>query len=72
MTSLSVCAIFKNDLEFVKEFVEQFDLVADQWILVNTGSTDGSDDLFKQLLPEVPIYDFKWNHEEIRVWKCYS
>ena len=63
MTSLSVCAIFKNDLEFVKEFVEQFDLVADQWILVNTGSTDGTDNSFKQLLPEVPIYDFKWNHD---------
>ena len=34
MTSVSVCAIFKNDREFVSEFVEQFSLVANQWILV--------------------------------------
>ena len=62
MTSVSVCAIFKNDREFVSEFVEQFSLVANQWILVNTGSTDGTDQSFKQLLPGVSIYNFEWNH----------
>ena len=62
MTSVSVCAIFKNDLEFVEEFVEQFRLVANQWVLVNTGSTDGTDTLFNKLLPDVPIYNYTWNH----------
>ncbi len=63
MTSVSVCAIFKNDLEFVEEFVEQFKLIADQWVLVNTGSTDGTDNLFKLLLPEARIYYFNWNND---------
>lgn len=62
MTSVSVCAIFKNDLEFVEEFVEQFRFVANQWVLVNTGSTDGTDTLFNKLLPDVPIYNYTWNY----------
>ena len=62
MTSVSVCAIFKNDLEFVEEFVEQFRLVANQWVLVNTGSSDGTDTLLKKLLPDVPIYNYTWNY----------
>ena len=61
MTTVSVCSIFKNDHEFVEEFVQQFKSIADQWILVNTGSTDGTDVLFNQLLPEVKIFNFKWN-----------
>ena len=60
MIGISLCAIFKNDLEFVEEFVEQHKPFVDQWVLINTGSTDGSDRRFRELLPEVPVYQFKW------------
>ena len=61
MTTISVCAIFRNDHEFVAEFVQQFDSIADQWVLVNTGSTDGTEALLGELLPDVQIFDFEWD-----------
>lgn len=60
MASISLCAIFKNDLEFVEEFVEQYKNFVDQWVLIDTGSTDGSDQKFRELLSGVPILKFRW------------
>lgn len=63
MVTISLCAIFRNDAEFVGEFVEQFRPFADEWILINTGSSDGTDQKLKQLLPDVVIHPFNWNND---------
>ncbi|MEE2923946.1 MAG: glycosyltransferase family 2 protein [bacterium] len=43
--SISICTIFKNEEQFLPEFLDCFDHLADEWILTDTGSTDDSIDI---------------------------
>ena len=51
--SISICTIFKNEEQFLPEFLDCFDHLADEWILTDTGSTDDSIDIItnKNKLP---------------------
>ncbi|PCJ19110.1 MAG: hypothetical protein COB02_08655 [Candidatus Cloacimonadota bacterium] len=55
---ISVCTIFKNEEFFMKEFIESYLHIADEFILVDTGSTDKSIDIIKSF--GIKPYYFKW------------
>ncbi len=56
--NLTVCMIIKNEERFLKECLESIRDVADQIVVVDTGSTDGSCDIARAYNAE--IYPFEW------------
>lgn len=55
---LSVCTILKNEERFLREFIESYSQIADEFILVDTGSTDKSLDIINSF--GISPYHFKW------------
>ena len=55
---LSFCAIVKNEAENLPECLNSVADVADEWVVVDTGSTDGTPEIAKQLGAQV--YEFAW------------
>lgn len=47
--TLSVCMIVKDEAETIREAIENFQAFADEIVVVDTGSTDGTLDLLKEL-----------------------
>lgn len=59
--SISICSIFKNEEFFMTEFLDSFMPLADQWVLVDTGSQDRSLDIINSR--GISYHYFKWcNH----------
>ena len=46
-TTISVCTIFKNEEKFLPDFLDSFENLADEWVLTDTGSSDGSVDIIQ-------------------------
>lgn len=55
---LSVCMIVKNEAHQLAEALENFQGFADEIVVVDTGSTDGTADLARRFTPQV--FDFPW------------
>ena len=59
--SISVCSIFKNEEFFLTEFLDSFKPLADEWVLVDTGSQDRSLDIIDA--QGIRCHFFEWcNH----------
>lgn len=58
MTTVSVCMIVKNEHRRLKSCLECLKPIADEIIIVDTGSTDDTKDIARLFTDK--IYDFKW------------
>ena len=58
MISISLCMIVKNEGNILARCLDSFRLVADEIIIVDTGSTDNTKDVAAQYTDKV--YDFTW------------
>ncbi len=56
--TISVCMIVKNEEDKLFKCLECLKPIADEIVIVDTGSTDGTKDVAKQFTDR--IYDFKW------------
>lgn len=58
MTTISVCMIVKNEHRRLRECLECLKPIADEIIIVDTGSTDDTKEIAKAFTDK--IYDFEW------------
>ncbi len=56
--TVSLACIAKNEIENVKRFLESFMPVVDEVIFVDTGSTDGTQDIAKSM--GAKVFHFDW------------
>jgi glycosyltransferase involved in cell wall biosynthesis len=59
MKTLSVCMIVKNEAKNIRAVIKNVGAVADEIIIVDTGSTDGTQDIIIDC--GLSVYNFKWN-----------
>lgn len=60
-TALSICMITKNEEAFLPDCLHSVTPIADEIILVDTGSTDQTKDI--ATIFGARVYDFKWNED---------
>jgi len=59
MPTLSLCIITKNEEKYLEQCINSVRGIADEIIVVDTGSTDGTKEIAKKF--NAKIYDFEWS-----------
>lgn len=60
---ISLCMIVKNEEKYIKMCLENAFKLADEAIIVDTGSTDKTIDIIKKFGDKVKIITYKWNND---------
>jgi tetratricopeptide (TPR) repeat protein len=62
MPSICLCMIVKNEVEFLARCVASVRDVVDYWVICDTGSTDGTQDLVRREMAGVPgeLFEHEW------------
>ncbi|MCJ8344922.1 glycosyltransferase, partial [bacterium] len=55
---ISICTIFKDEEFFMQEFIQSYMEIADEWILVDTGSSDRSVEIIESF--GIKVHFFPW------------
>jgi len=64
MPKLSACMIVKNEEQFIKGCLDNLKDLADEIIIVDTGSTDKTAEIIKQLsLKNIKLFNFEWQDD---------
>ncbi|MDQ0205147.1 glycosyltransferase [Pectinatus haikarae] len=61
MVKISACVIVKNEEKNIKDYLKRIGAVADEIVVVDTGSTDGTRRVAEQA--HVKVYDFLWRDD---------
>ena len=61
-TSISACAIMKNEISHVEAWLNNVRVFAQEIIVVDTGSTDGTNEFFAKQ-PDVKLINYEWQHD---------
>ncbi len=65
-TSISACAIMKNEINHVEAWLDNVRAFAQEIIVVDTGSTDGTM-AFLAKQPDVKLINYEWQHDFAKV-----
>lgn len=65
---LCLCMIVKNESHIIKETLENVKQYIDYWVICDTGSTDGTQDIIKEFFKEANIKGELFEHE----WKNFG
>src|SRR5579862_9029896 len=62
MGSICLNMIVKNESKVIQRCLETVKKIIDQWVIVDTGSTDGTQNIVRKCLKEVPgaLYERPW------------
>lgn len=60
--NISACAIMKNEMSHVEAWLENVRCFAQEIIVVDTGSTDGTNEFFAKQ-PDVKLIQYEWKHD---------
>lgn len=60
--SVSACAIMKNEISHVEAWLDNVRVFAQEIIVVDTGSTDGTNEFFAKQ-PDVKLINYEWQHD---------
>lgn len=70
--NLSVCAIFKNEAPYFKEWIEYHKLVGvNHFYLYNNGSTDNFEEVLKPYVENGDVTLINWPNQHVEHWKNY-
>ena len=61
-TSISACAIMKNEISHVEAWLNNVRVFAQEIIVVDTGSTDGTNEFWAKQ-PDVKLINYEWQHD---------
>lgn len=61
MATLSLCIITMNEEKYLEQCINSVKSIADEIIVVDTGSTDRTKEICKSSFPQAKIFDYGWD-----------
>lgn len=60
--SIGLCMIVKNERDVIERCLESVKLIIDYWTIIDTGSTDGTQDIIRSVMADIPgaLYERPW------------